>query len=148
MSLRPLSSEMYKAWLPGALTAGLWAGAAAGVFYWGVQLTAPPQTLALQAVAAAESRGPSTTHVANALGQTAPVQATPVSTQFKLLGVMASASGHGSALIAMDGLPPQAYRVGQKVHEDWTLLSLTSRQAKLKSSGMELVLDLPTTESR
>lgn len=149
MSLSPLSSQMYKSWWPGALTAAVWAGVAASVFYWGVQLTAS-QTRPVQAVsvAAAESRGHSTSVVALALGHAAVIRVSPVNNQFKLLGVLASSSGQGSALIAVDGLPPRPYRVGQTVHEGWTLLSLTRRQAKLKSSGAQLVLDLPETEPR
>ncbi len=149
MSLRPLSSEKFKAWWPGAITAGLWAAAAASMFYWGVQLTVPQTrpVLTLPEVAA-ESRGDSAAFMAHALGHATSVRVSPVSNPFKLLGVLASASGQGSALISVDGLPPRPYRVGQTVHEGWTLLSLTSKQAKLQSSGTELVLDLPVIETR
>ncbi len=62
------------------------------------------------------------------------------------MGVIASASGQGSALIATDGQPPKAYRVGQTVQDGWTLVSLTARQARLKSASAEVLLDLPSAE--
>jgi general secretion pathway protein C len=71
---------------------------------------------------------------------------TQTSSQHQLLGVIASTSGQGSALIAVDGQPPKAYRVGQSVQEGWTLVSLTARQARLKSNTAEILLELPVLE--
>ena len=84
--------------------------------------------------------------MAKALGQASSVAtSTPAtnSTAFKLIGVIASGSGKGSALIAVDGQPAKAYRVGQTVQDDLTLVSLTGRQARLKSPTAELLLELP-----
>ena len=65
------------------------------------------------------------------------------SAQYQLLGVIASSKGQGSALIAVDGQAPKAFRVGQDVSKGLKLVSLTPRQARLESSGQALVLDLP-----
>jgi general secretion pathway protein C len=61
------------------------------------------------------------------------------------LGVIASGTGQGSALIALDGQPPKAFRVGQDVSDGLKLVFLTPRQARLQSSGQALVLDLPAS---
>jgi general secretion pathway protein C len=87
--------------------------------------------------------------VARALGHKAEPNTSakaPSRSQYQLLGVIASASGQGSALIAVDGQPPKAYRVGQPVQDGWTLVSLTPKQARLKSGSAEMLLELPSTE--
>ena len=87
--------------------------------------------------------------MAKALGQAASSAANDApqtSSTYKLMGVIASASGQGSALIATDGQPPKAYRVGQTVQDGWTLVSLTARQARLKSSSAEVLLELPPAD--
>jgi general secretion pathway protein C len=85
--------------------------------------------------------------VAKALGGVTLAAQAPalISTQYKLLGVIASGTGQGSALIAVDDQSPKAFRVGQDVTEGLKLVSLTPRQARLQSSGQALVLDLPAT---
>jgi general secretion pathway protein C len=65
-----------------------------------------------------------------------------------LLGVVAprSASGRqGLALIAIDGQPPKAWRVGAAVDERWTLLAVRHRQVDLGPAGgaVALTLELP-----
>ena len=92
-------------------------------------------------------------HIAKALGQkpTQPVLTSSTaitSSQFRLWGVIAAASGQGSALIATNGQPPKAYRVGQNLTDEWTLTALTPRQAQLKSASAELMLDLPSTPEK
>jgi len=64
------------------------------------------------------------------------------------LGVIASASGQGSALIAVDGQQPKPFRVGQTVQDDWVLSSLTARKASLKSSSKEMLLELPAIDNQ
>jgi general secretion pathway protein C len=85
--------------------------------------------------------------MAKALGVQAALPQLPTqnSAQYKLMGVIASITGQGSALIAVDGLPPKAFRVGQDVNQGVQLVSLTPKQARLKINGQELVLDLPST---
>ena len=124
--------------------------AAASIAYWVLQW--PKAELAIAAsVPASSNQATADQHVpmARALGQAATQAASPAlqtSNAYKLLGVIASPSGQGSALIATNGQPPKAYKVGQTVQEGWTLVSLTARQARLKSSGAEVLLELPATD--
>jgi general secretion pathway protein C len=131
------------AW-PGLLAALVWAAAAAGVVYWVLLLTAPKAlpVMGLSSLPGVQSQ--STPAVAKALGDAgaAPQAPAPNSTQYKLLGVIASGTGQGSALIAVDGQPPKAFRVGQDVTEGLKLLSVTPKQARLQSVGQPLVLEL------
>ena len=88
--------------------------------------------------------------MARAMGQAVNQTASPAtqaSSPYKLMGVIASASGQGSALIATDSQPPKAYVVGQIVQDDWTLVSLTARQARLRSARGEVLLALPKDEN-
>ncbi|WP_396429839.1 type II secretion system protein N [Limnohabitans sp.] len=132
---------------PSGLAACAWALAAASAVYWGLQW-ATPQTAqsATNLSTAPESRPGAAPAMARALGQIAAQEGPKAQTnsQFKLLGVIASSSGQGSALIATDdGQPPKAYRVGQAVQDGLTLVSLTPRQARLQSSSAEVLLELP-----
>jgi general secretion pathway protein C len=71
------------------------------------------------------------------------------SSRFELLGVVAGASGQGSALIAVDGQPPRAFRVGQTVTDGVVLQGLGPKQAQLGSAtqGAALFsLSLPGTD--
>ena len=136
-------------WLPKATAVCLGAGAAASVVFFGVQLSTP---LALPLTAAPVSLISSpqnvSASVARALGVVAPstLQVALTDSQFKLLGVISSASGQGSALIATDGQRPKAYRVGQSVKEDLKLESLSATQAMLKSPSTQLQLELPAVD--
>jgi general secretion pathway protein C len=128
------------------VTASIWAAVAACTAYWVLQFP-QQQTVHAVVVATENTIAPDlTAHSARALGQqTAAAAATTVQTasQFKLLGVIAKGSGGGSALIAIDGQAPKAYRVGQTVHEAWVLISLSTRQARLQSANANMLLDLP-----
>jgi general secretion pathway protein C len=138
-----------KLW-PGAWAALLGCAAAASVVFWVLKfpsgsavLNAPVVQSPSQTTAAATEQ-PSI-HMARALGvQTpAPEVSMAQSSRFQLWGVVAGASGQGSALIAVDGQPPRAFRVGQDVNDGLKLVSLTPRQARLQSFGQALLLELP-----
>ena len=62
------------------------------------------------------------------------------SSRFELLGVVASASGQGSALIAVDGQPARAFKVGQTVADGVVLQSLGPKQAQLGASVQDTAL--------
>ena len=130
---------------PSALAALIWAAVAGGVVYWGLLLTAPAALPVVGLASAPMASFQSLPTVAKALGHatSVPQAPTPSSSQFKLLGVIASTKGLGSALIAVDGQPPKAYRVGQEVSEGVKLVSLAPKQARLKSNGQDLLLELP-----
>ena len=132
---------------PGLLSALVWAAAAASVVYWVLLLMAPKSVPVVGLTSSPAVQSQSTPSVAKALGDAATVSQAPIqnSAQYKLLGVIASGTGQGSALIALDGQPPKAFRVGQDVNDGLKLVSLTPRQARLRSSdqALVLVLDLP-----
>jgi len=117
---------------PVFVTALLWFAVAAGMAYWVLHF--PRETPAVlpavstQAPVQAADAG----HMARALGQTqTKASVTPEVSRFHLLGVISSTSGHGSALIAIDGQPPKAWRVGQAVQDGVYLQKLAPRQAWL-----------------
>ena len=146
MSIANLSTVLQKKWLPKVTAACISAGAAASVVFWGLQLSTPlalPATDASVAFAGYPQDGGAS--VARALGHavSSVTQEPQTGSQFKLLGVISSASGQGSALIATDGQVPKAYRVGQSVQDGLTLVSLSAQQAILKSPSMQVQLDLP-----
>ena len=131
------------------LTTCIWAVAAAGIVFWVLQW--PRQETVAFSVPVSTSQSPQDVNgqVAKALGRLADPAAGPAvqtSSQYKLMGVIVSSSGQGSALIATDGQPPKAYRVGQTIQEGVTLLSLTARQARLTSSSGDVLLDLPAVD--
>jgi general secretion pathway protein C len=69
--------------------------------------------------------------------------------QWTLLGVVAGASGQGSALLSVDGQPPKAYRPGQVVAPGWVLHSVGHRLARLAPAQQNtptLTLELPKAE--
>jgi general secretion pathway protein C len=89
--------------------------------------------------------------MARALGVQAPKPEVSIaqSSRFQLWGVVAGASGQGSALIGVDGQPPRAFRVGQTVTEGVVLQSLGPKKAKLGASAKGAAvfsLSLPVTD--
>ena len=89
--------------------------------------------------------------VAVALGAPKPASQdknTPGTTahQWHLLGVVAGASGQGSALIAVDGQAAKAFLPGQQVAPGWVLHSVERRLARLAPSLQQtpsVTLELP-----
>jgi general secretion pathway protein C len=133
---------------------GLWAAVAASVVYWGLKLFVPglqaPAHTSV-AVAAASPRG----DLSRLFGtEAAPVAAVdeaeaPEADRFELIGVVAPRDGgaarEGLALIAVDGKPPRAYRVGAVVDGDTVLQGVGRRSASLGPSGgtANITLDIP-----
>ena len=77
--------------------------------------------------------------------------AAPVSTQYKLLGVIAqgdarSQASRGSALIATEGAPAKPYRVGDEVAGGLVLQAVKARSVSLGQAGQTqsaVTLELP-----
>ena len=130
-----------KLW-PAAGAALLWCAAAASAVFWVLNY---PSGSAVQGVPVVQSSDPATTAsalqpsvlLARAWGVQAPVPEVSIaqSSRFQLWGVVAGASGQGSALIAVDGQPPRAFRVGQTVADGVVLQSLGRMQAQLGASA-------------
>ncbi|MDP3083886.1 MAG: type II secretion system protein N, partial [Rubrivivax sp.] len=76
----------------------------------------------------------------------AAVAAPVADARFRLLGVVAPrsprASGEGVALIAVDGKPPRAYRVGAVVDGEHVLQAVQARSASLGPRGGAAVVAL------
>ena len=72
--------------------------------------------------------------------------APPLSTRFKLMGVVAGPAPKGYALIAIDGKPAKPYRVGAQLEEALMLQSVAPRSATLTASREApagVMLELP-----
>lgn len=131
------------------VTTGIWATAVAGMAYWVLQFPKPVQLAQASAVVSAHSARPDLgVHAAKALGQkgaSASAAGFQTASQFKLLGVIAKGAG-GSALIAINGQAPKAFLVGQTVHDNWVLTSLSARQVRLQTASENVLLDLPSPD--
>jgi general secretion pathway protein C len=129
-------------------TASVWLAAVGGLTYWALQW---PRASAPLVTAVAVNAQPSTanwSHAAKALGHSDPVvERQQVDHQFKIWGVIAAASGQGSALISTDGQPPKAYKVGQAIEGGWQLQSLTPKQARLAKGHVLVLLELSDTST-
>jgi general secretion pathway protein C len=126
---------------PNTMTALVWCLAAAGLVFWVLKF--PLDSAPLHSSAASDPKDGSglmaeaDVKTARAWGvQSAqPEVSVALSSRFQLLGVIASASGQGSALISVDGQPPKAFRVGQTLTEGLTLISLSAKQANVGPTG-------------
>lgn len=133
---------------------GIWAVVAASAFFWGSRLLVKPASAPAHATTVSTS-GALRGDLTRLFGEEArPMQtsaaATPVpvsDARFKLLGVVAArqpAQG-GIALIAVDGKPAKAYRVGATVEGDTVLLAVNARGADLgpRSGAAAVALQIP-----
>jgi general secretion pathway protein C len=137
-------------------TFALWVLIAGSVVYWGLRLFAQPEPAPAHAVLAQDNsvaRG----DLLRLLGTPAepvvvepePVPVARPDARFALLGVVSPQADRsqagGVALIAIDGQPARAYRVGGPVEGDTVLLSVHPRGARLGPRGGEptIALDLP-----
>ena len=126
-------TNTYSRWKVGAGTFVLWFLAIACVVFWGLKLSASQLGQGAPALPAA----PTVVDIPSlirALGGTE-VAARPASaapTRYTLIGVLAGTrSGHGAALIEVDGKPAKHYRIGAEVAEGMVLVSVNKREAHL-----------------
>lgn len=130
-----------------AITLTVWALAAASLVYWGLRLSRDTAT-AEPALSATPAIVIDPLSVARVLGATA-AQALPqasFASRFILQGVVAGSPGGGAALIAVDGKPARAYRVGSAIEDGVVLQSAIGRQVTLAASRdgpVLLTLQLP-----
>lgn len=122
----------------------VWALAAAGALFWGLKLfvkapSAPPHT---QLASADGLAGGDLTRLLGA--EAAPEAPAPAAepgadARFQLIGVVSprspQAAREGLALIAVDGKPPRAYRVGAVIEGDNVLQSVNARGVTLGPRG-------------
>ena len=129
---------------PAASAALLWALAAGSVVFW--WLHSPRQELDVSSPVRetpAASSAQSSAAVARALGQSTTSLAAPdAQRRFQLLGVIAADSGHGTALLMVDGQPARAFVQGQDVGEGWRLQSVSASGVRLSAGQGGATLDL------
>jgi len=143
-------------WWPALVSASMGCAAAASIAYWVLQYpsggAAAPVALVSQPASVAQTAGPDSTsplHRAWGVKGITPVMSVAQSSRYQLLGVVAGASGRGSALIAVDGQAPKAYRAGQALSEGLFLQSLGQRQVQLgpaTTGPSSFVLSLPALD--
>jgi len=143
-------------WLPALVSASVGCAAAASVVFWVLQYpsggASTPVSLVSNAAPKASPAGAeNSAPLLRALGVKAPAPALSVAqaSRYQLLGVVAGVSGQGSALIAVDGQAPKAYRAGQALSEGLFLQSLSQRQVQLgpaTTGPSSFVLSLPALD--
>lgn len=145
-----------KSMAPALCALGLGAFAAYGAVSWFLQIQSLSAPVSLAPVAQNNTTAMTgipvdSGRVAQALGAPAPVNAQSGSAavaahQWALMGVVAGASGKGSALLAVDGQAPKAFLPGQVVAPGWVLHSVGHRLARLAPEGQaeaSVILELP-----
>ncbi len=120
---------------------------------WAVRLSRAPAAVPAVAVGPAQRAavGPTAEELASALGGAAAAPEAAPAQRFKLLGVIAGASGRGVALIAVDGQPPRPFAVGTELAPGFVLQRLAAREVTLAASMQAaplLRLPLPAWEPR
>jgi general secretion pathway protein C len=125
-------------------TFAVWALAAGSALYWGLKLFVAPAPVPLRTPVAAQAAVPRG-DLTRLLGvdAPAPVAAAPTEAppdaRFQLIGVLSpksrQAAAEGVALIAVDGKPAKAYRVGAVVEGQTVLQAVGARGAQLGPRG-------------
>jgi len=131
----------------------VWAAVAASTVAWGVKLlvTPPPAPPDLRVADAGVALRADTSRVLGAdLPAPTSEQAAPVAdARFQLIGVVAPRTSRpvheGVALIAVDGKPPKAFRIGAAVDGATVLKSVRARGADLgpRDGATSITLDIP-----
>lgn len=130
----------------------IWAAVAASIVFWALRLWAQPMAVPAHATVVAMAGG-FKGDMGRVLGADVPVAlasmaAVPLQTdsRFRLIGVVAPrssrAQAEGLALIATDGKPARAYRVGREVDGELVLLGVHARGASLGPRGQPAQIDL------
>jgi len=144
-----------KKWLVRMVTLTVWMCALLCAVYWGLKFTKTNQ-ISATAAAIVPAKVAETQAVAQFLGVYGASERRQFvasgSTNLVLQGIANTDAGGGVALIAVEGKPAKAYRVGSEITEMWKLKSLSRTGAILvssKSNAEELPLTIqakqPTT---
>jgi general secretion pathway protein C len=128
----------------------IWAAVAASAVFWALRLWSTPIATPAHATVVAGA-GAHQGDLARVLGSdaakpTGAAAAAPADARFKLVGVVAPrapGSGvDGVALIATDGKPAKAYRVGSAIDDGLVLQAVQTRAATLGPRGQPAQLEL------
>lgn len=129
----------------------IWAAVGASLVYWVLQLWSRPIAAPAHAllVSAADGfNGDASRVLGTDAAPQAPAaaEAAPADSRFRLVGVVApraaQSAAPGVALIATDGKPAKAYRVGAVVDGELVLQAVRSRGASLGLRGEQAQVDL------
>jgi len=119
-------------------TFGVWAVVAACAAFWGLKVFVQPLPLPATAQTVSDAqvlRGDPSRVLGATVEPEVVVPVVAAASRFKLIGVVAprapSAAAEGLALIAIDGRPARAYRVGAQVEGDLVLQRVRVRGADL-----------------
>ena len=151
---RAMVTKAFNRWKVGGGTFALWFLAVASVVFWGLKLSAPATVSGAAALPHAQAVVDARS-LARLLGgepvESAPKEIAP--TRYTLIGVLAGTrSGHGAALIEVDGKPAKPFRVGAEVTPGLVLQTVSKREARLGASlngasSMSLQMPLKTASS-
>lgn len=145
---RPMPLPAPSTWLPRIVALLVVALIVASASFW-VQRWRQDTRPLVEPMAAGKLTRPDSQAIARLLGSTgpaAPPQAPGTASRFVLTGVLASRSGSGVALIAVDGKPARIFHVGAMVTDAMVLRSVGARHANLSSTDrgdVSFTLELP-----
>ena len=130
-------------WLSRSVAGLLCAVAAASTAYWGSRIASAGATVAVHQAPrqALDTQAPAhQAALARALGASPPAAGAPeagAAQRFALLGVIASGTGQGAALISVDGEPAQPLAVGARIASAYVLQAVGRRDAVLLDSAAQ-----------
>ena len=142
-------SNLHNRWAVAGATFVLWALTAASAVFWGLKFAARSGAVPMISAAAHAAPPADPVAVARLLGASpaaAQAPAASAASRFALVGVVASRTHQGAALIAVDGKPAKPFRIGAAVDDRLILQSVESRRAVLAESATGpavVTLELP-----
>jgi hypothetical protein len=114
----------------------VWCCAAASIGFWCVHLMSQYSEDIVHDLTSSETVMVSGGHVEVALGKSEHSHiALPKINKFRVLGLISSSTGYGSALISINGEPATAFKAGQVVSDDWILYFVAPHGIKLKNKN-------------
>jgi general secretion pathway protein C len=129
-------------WAPRLAAFSMAALLCASLVFWILRLQASAFTLGvvppLQSASVAITQAIDKDVLAKVLGaeqRAIPASSPDENSAYRLVGVVAGGTGQGAALIAIDGQPPKAYKVGAIVKEGKVLQSVERSSAVLATQG-------------
>jgi general secretion pathway protein C len=144
-------TNLQSRWAVAGATFILWALVAGSAVFWGLKMSARSAVVPTAPVAGCSPVAADPAAVAKLLGAgpatagTAPA-APSLASRLALVGVVASATQHGAALISIDGKPAKPFRVGSTIEEGLVLQSVQARRATLGANAngpSAVTLELP-----
>lgn len=122
----------------------IWCGTTLSIAFWSLSLIAESSKDMVYDLTSSKTVLVNDDHVETALGKIVNNHdLQPKNNTFKVLGLISSSTGFGSALISINGEPANAFRTGQVVLDDWILYFASPQGIKLQNRNSFDVLDIP-----